>query len=42
MLLNMATEETTTAAEENLATVPRKEKEIAEDTLEEKYFFFIT
>jgi hypothetical protein len=40
MLLNIATEEAATAAEETLATVPRKEKEIAEDTLEEKDFNF--
>jgi hypothetical protein len=40
MLLNMAAEETATAAEETLATVPGKEKEIAEDTLEEKDFNF--
>jgi hypothetical protein len=36
MLLNMAAEEAAAAAEETLATVPRKEKEIAEDTSEEK------
>jgi hypothetical protein len=40
MLLNMAVEETATAAEETLATVPGKEKEIAEDTSEEKDFNF--
>ena len=40
MLLNMAAEEAATAAEETLATVPRKEKEIAEDTSEEKDFNF--
>jgi hypothetical protein len=40
MLLNMAAEETTTAAEETLATVPGKEKETAEDTSEEKDFDF--
>jgi hypothetical protein len=40
MLLNMAMEEAATAAEETLATVPRKEKEKAEDTLEEKDFDF--
>ena len=40
MLLNMAAEEAATAAEETLATVPGKEKEIAEDTLEEKDFNF--
>jgi hypothetical protein len=36
MLLNMAVEEAAAAAEETLATVPGKEKEIAEDTSEEK------
>jgi hypothetical protein len=40
MLLNMATEEAATAAEEILAPVPGKEKEIAEDTSEEKDFNF--
>jgi hypothetical protein len=40
MLLNMATEEAAIAAGETLAPVPRKEKEIAEDTLEEKDFNF--
>jgi hypothetical protein len=40
MLLNMAAEEAATAAEEILATVPGKEKEIAEDTSEEKDFNF--
>jgi biotin carboxyl carrier protein len=40
MLLNMATEEDAIAAEETLATVPGKEKEIAEDTSEEKDFNF--
>jgi hypothetical protein len=40
MLLNMAAEEAATAAEETLATVPGKEKEIAEDTSEEKDFNF--
>jgi hypothetical protein len=40
MLLNMAAEEAATAAEETLATVPWKEKEIAEDTSEEKDFNF--
>jgi hypothetical protein len=40
MLLNMATEETATAAEETPATVPGKEKEKAEDTSEEKDFDF--
>jgi hypothetical protein len=36
----MATEEAATAAEETLAIVPGKEKEKAEDTLEEKDFNF--
>jgi hypothetical protein len=36
----MATEEAATAAKETLAPVPRKEKEIAEDTSEEKDFNF--
>jgi hypothetical protein len=40
MLLNMAVEEAATAAEEILAPVPEKEKEIAEDTSEEKDFNF--
>jgi hypothetical protein len=40
MLLNMVAEEAATAAEETLATVPGKEKEIAEDTLEENDFNF--
>jgi hypothetical protein len=40
MLLNMAAEEAATAAEETLATVLEKEKEIAEDTSEEKDFNF--
>jgi hypothetical protein len=40
MLLNMAAEEDVAAAEETLATVPGKEKEIAEDTLEKKDFNF--
>jgi hypothetical protein len=40
MLLNMAAEEATAAAEETLATVPGKGKEIAEDTLKEKDFNF--
>jgi hypothetical protein len=40
MLLNMATEEAATAAEETLATVSGKEKEITEDTSEEKDFNF--
>jgi hypothetical protein len=42
MLLNMAAEEAAAAAEETLATVPGKEKEIAEDTSEEKDFNFKT
>jgi hypothetical protein len=40
MLLNMAAEEAAPATEETLATVPGKEKEKAEDTLEEKDFDF--
>jgi hypothetical protein len=40
MLLNMAAEETAATAEETLATVPGKGKEIAEDTSEEKDFNF--
>jgi hypothetical protein len=40
MLLNMAAEEAAIAAEETLATVPGKEKEIIEDTSEEKDFNF--
>jgi hypothetical protein len=40
MLLNMAAEEATAAAEETLATVPGKGKDIAEDTSEEKDFNF--
>jgi hypothetical protein len=40
MLLNMATDEAATAAEETLATVPGKEKEKIEDTSEEKVFNF--
>jgi hypothetical protein len=40
MLLNMAAEEATAAAEETLATVPGKGKEIAEDISEEKDFNF--
>jgi hypothetical protein len=42
MLLNMAAEEAATAAEETLATVPGKEKEIAEDTTEQKISTFKT
>jgi hypothetical protein len=40
MLLDMATQEATAAAEETLAIVPRKGKEIAEDISEEKDFNF--
>jgi hypothetical protein len=40
ILLDMATEEATAAAEETMATVPEKEKEIAEDTSEEEIFDF--
>jgi hypothetical protein len=40
MLLNMAAEEAATAAEETLATVPGKEKEIAKNITEEKDFNF--
>jgi hypothetical protein len=44
MILDMATEETATAAKETLAPAPGKEKgkekEIVEDTLEEKDFNF--
>jgi hypothetical protein len=40
ILLDMAAEEAAAAAEETLATVPRKGKEIAEDTSEEKGFNF--
>jgi hypothetical protein len=40
MLLNMAAEEAAPAGEETMATVPGKEKEKAEDTLEEKDFDF--
>jgi hypothetical protein len=40
MLLNMAAEEATAAAEQTLATVPGKEKEIAEDSSKEKDFNF--
>ena len=36
----MATEEAAAAAEETMATVPEKEKEIAEDALEEENFNF--
>jgi hypothetical protein len=40
ILLDMATEEATAAAEEAMATVPEKEKEIAEEALEEENFNF--
>jgi hypothetical protein len=40
ILLDMATEEATTVAEEAMATMPKKEKEIAEDALEEENFNF--
>jgi hypothetical protein len=40
MLFNMVAEEAAEAAEETLATVPRKEKEIVEDTSNEKDFNF--
>jgi hypothetical protein len=40
MLLNMAAEEAAAAAEETLATVPGKGKEIAEDISYEKDFNF--
>jgi hypothetical protein len=40
MLLNMAAEKTAAAAEETMATVPGKEKEITEDASEEKDFNF--
>jgi hypothetical protein len=40
ILLDMAAEEAAAAAEETMATVPRKEKEIAEDTSEEENFNF--
>jgi hypothetical protein len=40
MFLNMAVEEAAGAAEETLATMPEKGKEIAEDTSEEKDFNF--
>jgi hypothetical protein len=40
MLLDMAAEEAATAVEETMATVPGKEKEIAEDTSEEENFNF--
>jgi hypothetical protein len=40
VLLDLAVEETAASAEEVLATVPKKGKEIAEDILEEKGFNF--
>jgi hypothetical protein len=40
MLLDMAAEEAATSAEENLTTVPGKEKEKTKDTSEEKDFDF--
>ena len=40
MLLNMAAEEAATAAKKTLAPASGKEKEIAEDTSEEKDFNF--
>jgi hypothetical protein len=40
VLLDLAAEETTAAAEEVLALVPEKRKKIAEDTSEEKGFKF--
>jgi hypothetical protein len=40
ILLDMAAEEAAAAAEETMATVPGKEKEIAEDTSEEENFNF--
>jgi hypothetical protein len=40
ILLDMVAEEAATAAEETMATVPGKEKEIAEDTSEEENFNF--
>jgi hypothetical protein len=40
MLSNMAAEEAATTTEETLATVPGKEKEIAEDASEGKDFYF--
>jgi hypothetical protein len=40
ILLDMAAEEAATAAEEGVATVPEKEKEIAEDTSEKEDFNF--
>jgi hypothetical protein len=40
MILNMVAEEAATAAEETMAPIPRKEKEVAEETSEEKDFNF--
>jgi hypothetical protein len=40
ILLDMAAEEATTVAEETMATVPGKEKEITEDISEEEKFNF--
>jgi hypothetical protein len=40
ILLDMAAEEAAAAAEETVATMPEKEKEIAEDALEEENFNF--
>jgi hypothetical protein len=40
ILLDMVAEEAATAAEETMATVPRKEKEITKDTSEEENFNF--
>jgi hypothetical protein len=40
MILNMAEEETAAAAEETPASVPEKEKELAEDASEERNFNF--
>jgi hypothetical protein len=40
ILLDMATEEAAAAEEETMATVPEKEKEIAEDASEEENFNF--
>ena len=40
MLLNMATEEATTAAEETMAAVSGKEKEITDETSEDEAFMF--
>jgi hypothetical protein len=40
MILNRAEEKTAAAAEETPATVPEKEKELAEDASEERNFNF--